>query len=135
VRQAAQAAGYVLEERAEGLLAVDPDALATDQSFPAEGSVVRQTALLLLDVLLGAAPEAVAAQTLVDHVAARLDAHPDWARTYQSEGGAYRLAHEALDVLLVFHLAAVEDAAVRALAAAARYAVGPAEVKRVGDGT
>jgi uncharacterized protein (TIGR02678 family) len=135
VRQAAQVAGFALEERAEGMLAVDPDSLATDQSFPAEGSVARQTALLLLDVLLGAAPEPIAVQSLVDHVAVRLEAHPDWARTYQSEGGADRLAREALDVLLVFHLAVVEDAAVRALPAAARYAVGPAAVQRVGDGT
>ena len=51
-------AGFVVEERAEGKLAVDPDALSTDELFPAAQDNVKQAALLLVGWLVpGDGPE------------------------------------------------------------------------------
>ena len=38
MRRAADEAGFVLEERAEGFLLVDPDAVSTDTKFPDDSS-------------------------------------------------------------------------------------------------
>jgi uncharacterized protein DUF2398 len=71
------------------MLAVDPDGIATDNRFPAEG-VVKQSALLLLDVLLAARPDRVAMCRLTDHLTDRMAAVPGWARTYRGESGPPR---------------------------------------------
>ncbi|MFI2651064.1 TIGR02678 family protein [Micromonospora fulviviridis] len=123
LRAAVADAGMILEERAEGMLAVDPDALATDERFPAGGSVAGQAALLLLDTVLAARPDAVGEDQLVRQLADRFAAVPGWARTYRSDGGPDRLTGEALALLARFGLVDRAGGAVRALAAAARYAV------------
>lgn len=128
IRRAAEQAGFQLEERAEGLLAADPDAIATDVKFPAEGSVVKQAALLLLDVLL-AADGAVPRATLVSTLGRRLAELPEWARTYQSENGAERLVADAVELLAMFGLASVDWGWVTARPAACRYAVGPTTMR------
>lgn len=98
LRRAAAEAGFVLEERAEGYLLVDPQGWATDDVFPGEGNV-KQTALLLLDVLLGA-DDPLAWSTLVGEVEGLLERKPAWARSFRGEGGAERLTREALAVLV-----------------------------------
>ncbi|MEV6693891.1 TIGR02678 family protein [Micromonospora sp. NPDC051196] len=128
LRTAVTEAGMLLEERAEGLLAVDPDALATDERFPAGGSVAGQAALLLLDSVVAARPVAVAKEQLVRQLADRFAVVPQWARTYRSDGGPQRLADEALALLARFGLVQRSGGGVRALAAAARYAIGEATV-------
>ncbi|GAB7047714.1 TIGR02678 family protein [Catenuloplanes indicus] len=121
IRAAIEEAGLQLEERAEGLLAIDPDAVATDERFPAENSVPGQTALLLLDSILAAHPEPVPRAALAEQIAARFAELPAWARTYRSDGGPQRLLTEALGVLERFKLI-FNDEVIRARPAAARYA-------------
>jgi uncharacterized protein (TIGR02678 family) len=128
IRSAVEVAGMQLEERAEGLLAVDPDAIATDVTFPAPGSVTKQAALLLLDVVLGAEGP-TPTSTLTAHLEARLTELPDWARTYQSEGGAGRLVEEAVGLLRELGLVTVEWGLVRPRPAASRYAVGATTIR------
>jgi uncharacterized protein (TIGR02678 family) len=122
IRQAAEQAGFILEERAEGYLLVDPDGLATDQRFPDDASHPKVAALVLLDHLV-AAGAPVAEGELVHRAVVLLERFPSWAKTYRSEDGAARLAAGAVDVLCAFKLAARQDGAVRALPAAARFAV------------
>lgn len=129
VRDAAIDAGFTLEERAEGLLAIDEDAIATDTRFPDEASHVKHAALLLLDRLTSALP--VATADLTAFVEGLLGRFPAWAKAYQSDGGAARLAVEAVDLLCAFGLARRDGDAVLARPAAARYAVPPDEALRV----
>jgi uncharacterized protein (TIGR02678 family) len=124
IRQAAQEAGFVLEERAEGMLLVDPDAIATDDRFPEERNHAKHAALLVLDRLVAAGDGPVADADLIAYVAGLLERFPAWAKTYQSEGGAARLAADAVDVLSGFGLARRTAGEVRARPAAARYALG-----------
>ena len=124
IRQAASDAGFDLEERAEGLLLVDPEAIATLDRFPDDRSNAKQTALLILD-LLAAAGAPLPNTDLVAWTLGRLRQQPGWARSYQSEDGAPRLTREAVDVLIDFGLARRDGGLVRALPAAARYALAP----------
>jgi uncharacterized protein (TIGR02678 family) len=123
IRQAAQEAGFVLEERAEGMLLVDPDAIATDDRFPEERNHAKHAALLVLDWLMAAGEAETPVADLVAYVAELLERFPAWAKTYQSEGGAARLAADAIDVLCGFGLARRAADGVRARPAAARYAL------------
>jgi uncharacterized protein (TIGR02678 family) len=120
VRQACAQAGFELEERAEGLMAIDPDAIATDGRFPDDAGNAgnaRIAALLLLDTVT-AAPAGVTAEQL--RLAARrlLDRFPSWAKAYRSEDGARRLADDALAVLRAFGLVDVLPPGAGALKAA-----------------
>ncbi|MEV4675258.1 MULTISPECIES: TIGR02678 family protein [Actinomadura] len=121
LRRAAEEAGLEFEERAEGYLLVDTDALATDSKFPDDGSHAKVAALLLLDRLVrdGESSRAV----LTGEVARLLERRPRWAMAYQSEGGAARLVDDALSVLYGFGLARPKGGLVRALPAAHRYSV------------
>ncbi|WP_020579916.1 TIGR02678 family protein [Actinopolymorpha alba] len=122
IRQAAEQAGLILEERAEGFLLVDADALATDDKFPDDRNNAKVAALLLLDELVAAGAPLDRAD-LVKRAEALLATEPSWARAYQSEGGAARLADDGVRVLCGFGLARRDEGAVRALPAAARYTV------------
>jgi uncharacterized protein (TIGR02678 family) len=126
IRRAAEQAGFVLEERAEGYLLVDPESVATDGKFPDDSSHAKVAALRLLDTIspAGTAPEQLlaAAETL-------LRSSPGWAKAYQSDGGAARLVADAVAVLCEFGLARQVGALVAAAPAAARYRVVPAEVR------
>ncbi|HEX4817598.1 MAG TPA: TIGR02678 family protein [Nonomuraea sp.] len=122
IRRAAEEAGFVLEERAEGLLLVDPDAIATDTRFPDDGSHAKVAALLLLDLLVSAGP--VPADRLDAAAGELLRRFPRWARAYRSDGGGARLAADAVEVLTSFGLARRTGDLVAALPAAARYRVG-----------
>ena len=120
VRRAAEQAGFVLEERAEGFLLVDPEAVATDAKFPDDSSHAKVAALRLLEVISadGTAPEQLhaAAETL-------LRGAPSWARAYQSEEGAARLVADAVAVLSDFGLVRNVGSLVAAAPAAARYRI------------
>ncbi|MHB2023642.1 MAG: TIGR02678 family protein [Mycobacteriales bacterium] len=122
VRDRVTEAGFELEERAEGLLAVDPDGLATDQRFPAPLGNAHQLALLLVDRLAPdrrLSPAQLAAA--VEEILAR---YPSWARGARQGDGAEHLTDEAVELLVGFGLARTEpDGSLRARPALTRYRV------------
>lgn len=113
-------AGCTLEERAEGFLVVDADAIATDTRFPDDDSHAKVAALLLLDRL---AQGPARFDDLVEEARELLTKFRNWAKAYQSDGGAGRLAADGVALLEAFGLARNENGTVRRLPAAARYAV------------
>ncbi|RSN07276.1 TIGR02678 family protein [Streptomyces sp. WAC 05977] len=117
LRRAAEQGGFVLEERAEGVLLVDVDGLATDEKFPDDGSNAKVAALLLLDVL----DEPRTTDYLQKATAKLLKRFPRWAKTYRGRDGVRRLTVDALAVLTGFGLIRTEAELVRPLPAAARY--------------
>lgn len=121
LRRAADQGGFVLEERADGVLLVDPDGLATDTRFPDDTSNAKVAALLLLDAM---SMTSVTTEQLHGHAAALLSRFPRWAKAYRAEDGEAKLVSDALAVLSAFALVRVDGAVVRPLPAAARYAVG-----------
>ena len=54
LHRAADQSGFTLEERADGLMLIDTEAIATDSKFPDDSSTAKVAALLLLDQLRGA---------------------------------------------------------------------------------
>lgn len=131
LRERIAEAGFELEERAEGMLAVDPDGIATDHHFPAPLGHVHQLALLLADRLV--TTDAVGRRELgrlgpheVDaEVTAIFARFPSWARGQRDEGGPERLGREALELLASFGLVCFEpDGSVAARPALARYRIG-----------
>jgi len=123
LRQAAEQAGLVLEERAEGVLLADPDGLATAERFPADSGVAEIAALHLLDDL-AAAPDGRTDAQLRGTAESVLSKVSGTARIYRSADGPARLAADAVAVLVEFGLARRTGERVVALPAAARYAVG-----------
>jgi len=117
LRRAAEQGGFVLEERAEGVLLVDVDGLATDERFPDDGSNAKVAALLLLDAL----DEPRTTDYLRNATAKLLKRFPRWAKTYRGKDGVRRLTVDALAVLTGFGLVRTEAELVRPLPAAARY--------------
>ncbi|MFD5244584.1 TIGR02678 family protein [Amycolatopsis sp. NPDC058340] len=117
LRRAAEQGGFVLEERAEGVLLVDVDGLATDEKFPDDGSNAKVAALLLLDAL----DEPRTTDYLQKATAKLLKRFPRWAKTYRGKDGVRRLTVDALAVLTGFGLVRTEAELVRPLPAAARY--------------
>lgn len=113
-------AGCTLEERAEGYLVVDADAIATDTRFPDDDNHAKVAALLLLDRL---AQGPATTEDLAEESRELLTKFRTWAKAYQSDGGAGRLAADALELLEAFGLARTENGTVHRLPAAARYAV------------
>ncbi len=134
VREVAEEAGFVLEDRAEGRLLVDPDAIATDERFPEERSNAKHAALLLLDQLMAAAGAPIPVADLTAHVTEWLDRDPSWARAYQSDGGAARLVTEALGMLCAFGLASRTAEGVCSRPAAARYTLRDGAAHDTGHG-
>ena len=113
-------AGCTLEERAEGFLVVDADAIATDTRFPDDDNNAKVAALLLLDRL---AQGPATTEELVEETRELLTKFRTWANAYQSDGGAGRLAADGLELLEMFGLARTKNGTVHRLPAAARYAV------------
>lgn len=120
MRQAAEIAGFVLEERAEGWLLVDPDRWSTDEVFPGDGAP-SLAALRLLTMLTETGRQAAAVADLRNVVAELLAANRGWARSYQDDDGANRLLTEAVDLLRRHHLGDLHNGSVSALPAAQRY--------------
>lgn len=141
--------GLHLEQRAEGLLALDPTGQATDTRFPDENSIAKHAALILLDVFCGInrttsdhqapvhGPYVVSRNAARQLLADLLENFPKWARTYQTEDGPDLLLNDAVDMLSSFGLVTATPTAIVALPAAARYAslsvtdltINPDEVK------
>ncbi|UQA91938.1 TIGR02678 family protein [Streptomyces halobius] len=140
LRRSVDQAGFVLEERAEGFLLVDPDALATDFRFPDDTSTARVAALLLLEPVC-AMPAGMLPEQLAEAGADLLRRFPRWAKAYQSEDGAARLAEDAVRVLCDVGLVRRAGGRVVARPAAYRYRVaettstGADERHRQGKGT
>lgn len=139
VRDRVAEAGFELEERAEGLLAVDQEATATDWRFPAPLGNAHQLALLLVDQLV--TTDADGSRALgrldADQLRAAVDAvlakFPRWARSHRDDGGPARLAREAVDLLVGFGLVRREpDGGVVARPALARYTVATPVVSTAG---
>ncbi|MEV6974106.1 TIGR02678 family protein [Kitasatospora sp. NPDC093806] len=126
VRRAAEQGGFVLEERADGLLLVDPDGIATDSRFPDDSATARVTALLLLEPLI-AAPGGLLPEQLAAEAAELLRRHPTWAKTYQTADGPQGLATDAVRVLADFGLVRQAGSRTVARPAAARYRVAMTE--------
>jgi uncharacterized protein (TIGR02678 family) len=124
------AAGLELEERAEGFLAIDPDAIASDARFPTPQGNAYQLALLLADRLVPAQLDGTRLLGHLDAAELRAEVHavlarfPHWARGRREGDGPEQLAGEAVDLLVMFGLARREpDSAVSALPALARYRI------------
>ncbi|HEX3795210.1 MAG TPA: TIGR02678 family protein [Acidimicrobiales bacterium] len=124
-------AGFELEERAEGIIAVDPEAIATDLQFPSPQGNAYQLALLLIDRLVtkGASGRrtvgSLSATALLHAVNEVLADHPGWARAYREEGGPAILLAEAVDLLVSFGLVRrEEDESVVGRPVLARYRIG-----------
>jgi uncharacterized protein (TIGR02678 family) len=119
--QAAARAGMVCEWRAEGIMWIDPDRIATDTAFPDSGGNAKQAALLLLDFLQerGTATDI----ELEGEIHRLLGLHPKWAKDYRAVGGAARMAAEAVLILCDFGLARRDGAVVELRPAARRYRV------------
>jgi uncharacterized protein (TIGR02678 family) len=126
VRRAAEQSGFLLEERADGLLLVDPDGIATDSRFPDDSASARVTALLLLEPLL-AATSGLTPEELANVTRTLLLRFPRWAKHYQAADGPERLAQDAVQVLVDFDLAQKRGGRVVARPAAARYRATAAE--------
>jgi uncharacterized protein (TIGR02678 family) len=122
MRKAAIQAGFVLEEREEGYLLIDPEAIATDSTFPDGGSNAKIAALLLLDHL-SEPPQLKTRTELLIVSQGILDRFPSWGKAYRTDDGPQRLTDEALDVLLNFRLIRRDGDLFRPLPAAARYCV------------
>jgi uncharacterized protein (TIGR02678 family) len=120
LRRAADQGGFILEERAEGMLFIDTDGLATDSRFPDDAGTAKVAALLLLDSMAGTAVTAEQLQICAGELLARF---PRWAKGYRDEDGTAQLVFDALAVLAGFGLVRVTGGLVEPLPAAARYAV------------
>jgi uncharacterized protein (TIGR02678 family) len=119
LRRAADQGGFVLEERAEGVLLVDVDGIATDTRFPDDAGTAKVAALLLLDSMDGPSTT----EQLQLTASGLLERFPRWAKTYQGDDGPQRLVADSLAVLTAFNLVRVTSGLVRLLPAAARYSV------------
>lgn len=122
LREAADQGGFILEDRADGMMLIDPDAIATDGRFPDDASTAKVAALLLLDCLR----KPSATEQLEIAAAALLARFPRWAKSYRANDGPRQLAGDALAVLTGFGLVRVVNGIVYPLPAAARYAVAAA---------
>ncbi|WP_405135687.1 TIGR02678 family protein [Nocardia sp. NBC_01388] len=121
LRRAAEQGGFLVEERAEGVLFVDVDAIATDSKFPDDVATAKVAGLLLLEQLT--APTTV--ERLRRSAAELLERFPRWARTYRGEDGVRELVDDALATLVGFGLVRRTSAGlVIPLPAAHRYRVG-----------
>jgi uncharacterized protein (TIGR02678 family) len=120
LRRAAGEGGFLIEERAEGVMFVDPDGIATDSRFPDDGNNAKVAALLLLEDI----DSVTTTEQLRLAAGALLARFPKWAKGYRGDNGTHALVVDALDVLRGFGLVRVTDGLVHPLPAAARYAVG-----------
>jgi uncharacterized protein (TIGR02678 family) len=119
LREAADQGGFILEDRADGMMFIDPDAIATDSRFPDDASTAKVAALLLLDRLR----EPSATEQLELAAAGLLARFPRWAKSYRDNDGPQQLVGDALAVLTGFGLVRAVDGLVYPLPAAARYSV------------
>lgn len=129
--------GLVVERRAEGIMAIDPDKELTDETFPDGNSTVKHAALLMAEILTDRTRISLAAQDDGEKAPVELsDADADalagellaayagpcnWAARY-TEGDPGDLADDALALLHRFGLVARTDDGWQARPAIARFA-------------
>jgi uncharacterized protein (TIGR02678 family) len=123
--------GFELEERRDGFVAVDRDAIATDALFPGPHGNAHQLALLLVDRMVGTDGDGrrvigeLSPHELRRAVLDVLARFPGWAKGHREGDGPDRLAREAVDLLVGFGLARREsDGTVTGRPAVARYRIG-----------
>jgi uncharacterized protein (TIGR02678 family) len=126
LRTRAAEAGLPLEERAEGVMALDPEGRFDDLAFPVTGGTVAAAALMLTARFVASEDSrrlvaVVSVASLVDTVRDLLRRHPGWAKKYREEGGPASLVDEALELLESLGLVRREDDLVRPMPAVARY--------------
>ena len=106
--------GMVVERRAEGIAAIDPDGVLTDTLFPDGASTVKHAALLLgehmverarsvpnRDVVMSSLDVTTVVRNLIDEYGARCG----WKKDYLGdESGAERLTTDVLELLVGFGL-------------------------------
>lgn len=131
-----QDVGLVLERRAEGAVAIDPERELTDETFPDGNSTVKHAALLLAEHLTGrvrerAGPDAVPVVPHDDLVAVTADLlatigrRCGWSASYRdADRGPQRLAADALALLERFRLVARRANGWEPRPAVARFAPG-----------
>jgi len=136
LRDRVTAAGFEWEARAEGVLAIDPEGIATDDRFPAPHGNVHQCALLLTDRFLPADDNGTRAlgrlsdADVLDEVTRLLEQVPGWAKAYREGAGPRQLAHEAIELLCGFGLLRREpDGTYAARPALARYRAGEPTIR------
>ena len=120
IRQAAELSGFVLEERAEGYLLVDPDRTTGPDAFPSQGAP-SAAALHLITGLLAAGQDGLLIPELERRLAELMEEAPAWARTYRDDDGPARLAAEAMGLLAGHQLVRFHQGRAVARPAAARY--------------
>ncbi len=130
IRDKAAEAGFELEERAEGIMAIDSTGTTTDLVFPSSLGTVGQLALLLIDALIvekdgvERALTVLSADDLRRFTNRQLKKHPGWARSHREGDGPRLLAIAAAEMLAQFGLVSVDaDGRVTARPALARYRV------------
>lgn len=136
----AEAAGLVVEQRAEGLALADDSGTLTDVSMPAEGTEAHVT-LLVAEFLAGRRPDRQAAGSALiteADIAAFVSGARErygsyWRKSAREPGAEHELARIAVERLRKLQLIAVSGAEVRPLPALARFAVGAAEVIAIGS--
>ncbi len=134
-----EATGLVPEQRAEGLALADESGSLTDVAMPAEGTDAHVT-LLVAEYLAhrtrgsGPASDAVPEPDIVDFVrGARERFGRYWRRSAREPGTERELAAIATDRLEQLRLVERGAAGVRPRPALARFALGEAEIRPVGD--
>ncbi|MGI5255473.1 TIGR02678 family protein [Actinacidiphila glaucinigra] len=128
LRENVELAGFRLERRREGWLAVDPEGLSTDVVFPGPDSTVKHAALLFADELSDAARAQqrydlrITRNEAVAFIEGLLERFPTWARTYQTaKSGPVRLTKEMLALLSSMGLVLVDGDTVCVQPAIARF--------------
>lgn len=125
-RQLDEMFGLVVESRAEGVAAVDPEGTLADQRFPT-GGTIGHAALLLIDALrpvaaVDSAPQS-SALTPMAEVVSRLGAFAEQNRRWSNDlrANPERLARQVVALLVDLRLAKEVDGGVRLLPAAGRF--------------
>lgn len=132
-----EAAGLVVEARAEGLALVDESGQLTDIAMPSEGTDAHATLLvaehLALRLRQARAPLHVAEQEIAAFLLEAVDRYGRyWRKSVRIPGAEQELASIVVDRLHRLALVAREAEGVRPLAAIARFALGEAEVRGPG---
>jgi uncharacterized protein (TIGR02678 family) len=129
----AEDVGLMVERRAEGLAAIDPEGTLSDAAFPEGNSTVKHAALLLCEWLAdrgrpGSNELSLATwpEVLERITACRADCGESWSREYGGADGDERLARDAVATLAAFGLARATAEGALARPAAARFAPAPA---------
>ena len=136
----AEAAGLVVEQRAEGLALADENGTLTDVSMPAEGTEAHVT-LLVAEFLADrgqnrqdvARPPMTETQIAGFVGRARERYGSYWRKSAREPGAEHELARIAVQRLRKLQLISISGEHIRPLPALARFAVEPAEIVEMGS--